>query len=210
MTYQIGIIDDHHLVSHGLAMMVSGFRDFEISFEVQSGIALQQRLQTLPSAPDAVLIDVSMPDMSGVEVAEWINIHYPAVKMAAVSMTHTDQAIRSMLRAGCCAYLLKGTSPNELELALLSICKYGHYQSSSEVNFRRLLLAEELYAGITKTELQFIQLACSDHTYERIAQLMGLSVRTVETIRVSIFRKLHVTTRPGMLEVAFKKGLITV
>lgn len=207
MKYHVGIVDDHTLVSSSLAMMVDSFDNFEISFEVQSGSLMQQRLATLKEMPDIILLDVNMPGMSGAAVAGWLMENHPAIRVAALSFKDSPQAMRSMFKAGCCAYLLKNTHPVELEKALLTIMREGQYHSNSHINFRRLLITDENHAGLTDIEIKFVQYAASDFTYRHIADLMGVTARTVETYRVSVFEKLKVTSRAGMVVEAMRVGL---
>jgi len=139
--------------------------------------------------------------------------HYAAVKLVALSMKDDDNTILTMLRAGCCAYLLKDIHPNELEKAILEIDKKGYYNAdASNVNFRRLLLhaQKEEKLVLTDRERKFLQLACSDLTYKQIAGEMIVSERTVDGYRESLFQKLNVQSRVGMALEAIRKNLVVI
>ena len=208
MKYEVGIVDDHQLFSKSLGMMLDSFPNFSVSIDVTSGEQLQQRLKVISHLPDIILLDVNMPVMSGIECAAWLTQHYPAIKVAALSMNDTDNAVISMVKAGCCGYLLKNTHPNELEKALLEIAAKGYYNADSSINFKRLIRSDADAVQLTDTERKFLQSACSDLTYRHIAGLMHVTERTIETYRVSLFAKLQVQSRTGMAMEALRRGLV--
>jgi DNA-binding NarL/FixJ family response regulator len=127
MNIKIGIVDDHELFLKSLGMMLSSFRHVEIVLEAINGKDLQAKMVGQPVLPDIMLIDVNMPIMDGVQTAKWLARHYPTIQLVALSMKDDDKTIAEMLGAGCCAFLLKDTDPNELEKALNEVYKNGYY-----------------------------------------------------------------------------------
>ena len=125
MKITVGIVDDHQLFLKSLGLMLSGFDNYTVTIEALNGKELQQKMQAAEILPQIILLDVNMPVMDGVETASWLHTHYPDIKLVALSVNDTDKAIISMIRAGCCAYLLKDIHPNELEKALDEINKIG-------------------------------------------------------------------------------------
>ena len=111
MKIRIGLIDDHQLFLKSLSLMIQSFRQYEVVVEALNGRDFQQKLELQDEDPDITLIDVNMPVMAGVETARWLSEHYPAMKLVALSMNDEDKTIISMIKAGCCAYLLKDTHP---------------------------------------------------------------------------------------------------
>lgn len=208
MKYAVGIVDDHRLFSNSLTLMLESFSLFCVTLDVNSGEQMQQRLATIEDKPDIILLDVSMPGMSGIECARWLATHYPLIKVAALTMNDTDAAVLAMIQAGCCSYLLKNTHPNELERALTQIAEKGYYNANSDINFKKLVRTAGNYAGITEPERQFLQYACTDFTYRHIAALMNVSNRTVESYRASVFAKVKVQSRTGMAMEALRRGLV--
>src|SRR5450759_2174707 len=129
MKITVGIVDDHQLFLKSLGLMLSGFDNYTVTIEALSGKELQQKMQAAETFPQIILLDVNMPVMDGIETAKWIHAHYPDIKLVALSVNDTEKAIIGMIRAGCCAYLLKDIHPNELEKALDEINSKGYYLS---------------------------------------------------------------------------------
>jgi DNA-binding NarL/FixJ family response regulator len=207
----IGIADDHQLFLKSLALMLVSFDGVTVIAEAPNGKELQQKLAALPIPPDIILLDVNMPVMNGEETAAWLGEQYPAVKVIALSMNDDDKTIIKMIKAGCCAYLLKDSTPDELERAIRQVHIKGYYNAdAANINFRRLLQTQskEEALKITEKERQFLQLACSDLTYKQIAAQMNLSERTIDGYRESLFGKLNVQSRVGLALEAIRKELV--
>jgi len=209
MNIKIGLLDDHQLFLKSLSLMLLSFKKYTVVIEALNGKELQEKIQQLNDLPDIILIDVNMPVMGGVETAIWLHEQYPHIKLVALSMNDSDKTIIDMIKAGCCAYLLKDTHPNELEKALEEIAAKGYYNADvSNINFRRLLQAEKEALALSEREKEFLKLSCSDMTYKEIAQLMHVSERTVDGYRESLFLKLKVQSRVGMALEAIRKELV--
>lgn len=209
-TLKIGLVDDHQLFLKSLALMVESFQGFSISVEALNGKDLKQKLQPA-NAPDIMLIDVNMPQMDGTATATWLRKEYPAMYLAALSMNDSDRSIINMIKAGCCAYLLKDTHPNELEKALREIAARGYYNAdASNLNYRRLLVYQlhDESIQLSDRESHFLRLACSDKTYKQIAAEMFVSERTVDGYRESLFQKMSVQSRVGLCLEAIRRGLV--
>lgn len=209
----IGIADDQQLFAKSLAMLINTFEGFSIVAEGLNGKELLQKLENLHELPDIILLDVNMPVMDGVETAQAITKQYPLIKVVALTIREDDTTIISMLKAGCCAYLLKDIHPDELEKALLAINETGYYNADvANVNYRRLLVHQQKKdtQKLTKKELEFIKLACSELTYKQIAAQLHLAERTVDGYRESVFEKLNVQSRVGMVLEALRNNLISI
>lgn len=212
MKTTIGLVDDHQLFVKSLGLMLESFGEYEIILEALNGKDLQDKIALSPKKPDMMIVDVYMPVMDGVDTCRWINEQYPTIQMIALSMDDKDRAIIDMLKAGCCAYLLKGIHPTELEKALKEVKTKGFYNAdSTNLKFRRLLqTAENPEIVLSSQELKFLPLACSELTYKQIALQMHLSERTIDGYRESLFQKFHVQSRVGLCLEAIRKGYFSL
>ncbi len=211
MAITIAVADDHRLFLKSLGALIANYPGLSIVAEGINGKELIDRMAALPALPDIIIIDVNMPTMDGEATAKHIHEKYPEAKIVALSMKDDDRSIIKMIRAGCCAYLLKDIHPDELEKALHEIHSKGSYNADTvNINYRRLLqyTQKEEALNITEKELQFLQLACSDHTYKQIASDMNISVRSVEAHRECLFQKLNVQSRVGMALEALRRDLV--
>jgi DNA-binding NarL/FixJ family response regulator len=211
MKTSIGIVDDHQLFLKSLSLMLKSFKVYDVVVEAVNGKELQDKIAQGSIVPSIMLVDVNMPVMNGIETAKWMTANHPQVKLVALSMNDNDTVIIDMIKAGCCAYMLKETHPDELEKALQEISTKGYYNAdSSNINFRRLLQSEKESVQISDKEKQFLQHACSDLTYKEIAALMFLSERTIDGYRETLFGKLKVQSRVGLAMEAIRKGLVSL
>lgn len=211
MKISIGIVDDHQLFLKSLSLMLAGFDNFVVTVEALNGKDLQDKIKFLQILPDIMLIDVNMPVMDGMATAAWLTETYPSIKLVALSMNDNDKTIIAMIKAGCCAYLLKDTHPNDLEKALNQVNAKGYYNGDvSNINYRRLLQAEkdEEKLQLNDNEKQFLQLTCSDMTYKQIAAKMNKSERTIDGYRENLFVKFKVQSRVGLVLEAIRKDLV--
>lgn len=211
MKTTIGIIDDHVLFAKSLGLMLKSFNEYEVIIEAQNGKDLKEKLAKHKQIPSILLIDVNMPVMNGVETARWVSLHYPQVKLVALSMNDEDKIIIDMIRVGCCAYLLKETHPDELEKALREIRTKGYYNGdANNISFRRQESDEKETVAINEKEKVFLKYACSDLTYKEIASLMNLSERTIDGYRETLFGKFKVQSRVGLAMEAIRRELVAL
>jgi DNA-binding NarL/FixJ family response regulator len=212
MKINIGIVDDHQLFLKSLSVLIESFPTFKITLDALNGESLLNKLSTAEVLPDILLLDVNMPVMDGASTATIISSRYPQIKMVALSMKDDDVSVIKMIKAGCCAYLLKDIHPDELEKALNEVYSKGYYNADvSNINYRRLILkTKEEEIVFNDRERAFLKLACSDLTYKQIANEMHLSERTIDGYRESCFQKLNVQSRTGMALEALRRNLVSL
>jgi two-component system, NarL family, invasion response regulator UvrY len=216
MKTTIAIVDDHELVAQALSGLIQRYEEYEVIYEVNNGKELIRSIQ-LNRVPDIVLLDINMPEMNGYETALWLKKNYPIVKVVALSMHNEEDAVIKMLRNGACAYLLKGCKPRELKQTLDEVVQKG--RSYNEFVTEKLVKSlnpetpqnpQELL-GIIDREMEFIKWACDgDLTYTDIADKMCVSPRTVDGYRESVFQKMKVKTRVGMVVEAIRIKLVVL
>lgn len=211
MKINIGITDDHQLFVKSLSLLINSLKSFDVVIEALNGQELIKALDAATIQPDILLLDVNMPVMDGAAAAQSITQKYPLIKLVALSMKEDDTTIINMIKAGCCAYLLKDIHPDELEMALLEIHTKGYYNAdASNINYRRLirLANQQETIVINDRERKFLQLACTDMTYKQIASDMNLAERTIDGYREVLFQKFNVQSRVGMALEAIRRKYV--
>jgi two-component system, NarL family, invasion response regulator UvrY len=209
------LVDDHVLLRNGLASLIRGFGEYEVLFEACGGKDLIRQLKN-GRLPDIILLDINMPEMDGYDTACWLRRNFPEIKVLALSMYETDNAIVRMLKNGAKGYVLKDIDAGVLKVALDSVLEKGYYYTDMvtgklihtistlddpEMRMRRLL-------ALNERELEFMKLVCTEWTYKEIADRMYLSPRTIDGYRDALFEKLNVRTRVGLAMYAVRNGIV--
>lgn len=209
---KIAIVDDHKLVSKALENMISFNPNFEVIMNCFNGQDFLDHLRNTKVPPDVILMDINMPIKNGIETTEEITKEFPNLKVIALTMEDNESTIIKMLRAGAKGYLLKDMSPDILFDAIDIVHKKGIFytdlvtQSLLKIKTEEKFM-NELHETLKERELEFIKLACSELTYREIADQMFLSPRTIDGYRDSVFVKLNVKTRVGIVLFAIKNNL---
>lgn len=210
MNIRIGLVDDHQLFLHALALMLDTLTGFEVVLHATNGIDLQQKMAALSPTPQIILLDVNMPQMDGVATATWLHQHHADIRIVALSMNNTEDPVIRMLQAGCCGYIAKDAHPSRLKQVLMQVHQQGFAPVESGcVHPGRIfnkLCSRRL--KVTGKEQQFLELACSERTYKQIASDMHISERTADGYREILFRKFGVQSRVGMCLEALRTGMV--
>ncbi len=213
MPISIAIADDHNLVAEAISDLIRKFDQYDVLFVAENGRDLLTRLQRGP-LPDIALVDLNMPEMDGFETTEQLRQLHPTVRVLALSMTDREEHIVRMVRNGARGYLLKGCRSSELRQALDDVMNKGFYYSEFLTNqlVRSLNPPEPASSSVifnlNGREQDFLKLACSELTYNEIADKMCVSPRTVDGYREVVFQKMNVRTRVGMVMEAVRRGLV--
>jgi len=213
----VALVDDHVLLRNGLANIIRNFRSHDVLFEADNGRQCVAKLES-GLIPSIVLLDINMPEMDGYSTALVIKSRFPAVKVLALSMYDSENSIIRMLRNGARGYILKDSDPGELQAALLDVQQKGYYHSEM-ITSRLIRLVNDLdnpegqiqqMINLNEREIEFLKLSCTELTYKEIADKMGVSPRTVDGYRDTLFEKLPVKTRVGLVLYAIRSGLVMV
>jgi DNA-binding NarL/FixJ family response regulator len=210
--YSVVIVDDHTLLSQAIAVMVNTFDKFKVLYTCKNGKELIEKFTESPKKiPDIVLMDVNMPMMNGIETTSWIAKNHPLVNVIALSVEDEEMTILKMLRVGAKGYLLKDVEKKILEHALIEVMNVGFYHSKSIANIliKSLSIGKKNSAEIKENELTFMKFACTELTYKEIADKMFLSPKTIDGYRDSLFDKLDVRNRVGLVIYAIKNKIYT-
>lgn len=211
MKNSIVIVDDHLLIAKALRSIICNFKQFEVLYECENGLELEEKFSEANNIPDIVLLDVSMPVMDGFETAKWLTEHYPEVLIMALSMQDDEESLIKMIKNGTKGYLLKNAHPVELEKALLALLKNGFYYpdwASNKLfaNINKNVSSVEITITLSEREKEFLRFTVSELTYKEISEKMFCSPRTVEGYRDSLCEKLELKSRVGLAVFAMKNG----
>lgn len=215
MKYTVAITDDHLLIAKALSGIVESFADFEVLYEAANGQALIEKMKNAQALPDIVLLDISMPVMDGFETAKWIKANHEHILVLALSMQDDEQALIKMIKSGARGYLHKNAHPAELEKALKTLIKNGFYYpdwATGKIlsNIAGQDTSRDVLSMITDREKEFLQYAITELTYKEIGERMHCSTRTVEGYRNTLFEKLDLRTRTGLVVYAIKHGIVKI
>lgn len=210
----VAVADDHTLLRSALARLISSFENYQVIFEADNGKDVKEKLGK-HVIPDIILLDVNMPESDGYDTAKWIYKNYPQVKVLALSMFSDEGTIIRMLRLGAKGYIMKNADPEELKLALDSVLKKDFYLSeyiSGKIisGLHKDIDMPEEPISLNEKDKEFLRWACTELTYKDIAGKMFVSPRTVDDYRNSLFEKLKVKTRIGLVLYAIRNGLVEV
>lgn len=207
------IVDDHLLFSQALNGLVSNFDEFNVVTVLSDGKELVDYFSEENKQPHIVLMDIKMPIMNGIEATQWLKENKPDIKVLALSMEAEEDTILKMLRAGAKGYLLKDIHPSVLQHAINEVYSEGFYYTENITNTLLNSIDKQekpTTVKLKERELEFLKLTCSEMTYKQIAELMFLSPKTIENYRETLFEKLEVKTRIGLVLYAIKEKIVVL
>ena len=210
----VAVADDHSLLRSALAKLINGFPGYNVTIEADNGKDLTEKIAK-STLPDIVLLDISMPEMDGFKTTQWLHKKYPQIKVLALSMLSDERTIIKIFRVGAKGYLLKNTDPEELKTALDSVMNknvyLSEYVSGKLVSGLHNDVDVELQGVVlNENEKEFLRWSCSELSYKDIAAKMFVSPRTVDDYRQSLFYKLKVHSRVGLVMYAIKNGVFEI
>lgn len=205
------LVDDHTLVRAGIRSLLRDMEGIEVVGEAADGaealaIAARER-------PDAVLLDIAMKGMSGLETAARFREMHPGVKVLILSMHASEEYVLQALRAGVVAYLIKDSATAELELALRSVARGETYLSPAISRQVVEGYVQRVGAGagddpLTPRQREVLKRVAEGRSTKEIAFDLGLSVKTVETHRAQIMERLGIRDVAGLVRYAMRTGLV--
>lgn len=208
---EVAIIDDHEVVIDGLVAMLSTADQLEIAYTTQSGRELLGYLQA--NAPDVLLMDIQMPEISGIELCKQVLQQQPKVNIIAFSSFDDSSYVKNVMRKGARGYLLKNSDKRTIIRAIECVMRGEDFLDDTIKN----ILLQETITGqrrsiyeipLTKREKELVTLIAEGHSSQEIADKLYISLRTVETHRLNINQKMGVKNTAGLLKEAIKRGLI--
>ncbi|MGO4291428.1 response regulator [Chitinophaga sp. RAB17] len=209
----IAIVDDHTLFRQGLTSLLSEYSEINIVFEAANGAEMKEKIVLHP-IPEVVLMDINMPVIDGYQATQWLKQHYPGVKILALSTFEDDKPIINMLKNGAGGYLLKESRIAEVVKAITVIHEQGYFLNELiSAKMLRNIQDDGTFRDssmqLSKNEITFLRLCCSELTYKEIANEMKLSPHTIDNYRQELFEKLEIKSRTGLVLYAIKNEIFT-
>ena len=205
-TIRLVIVDDHSLVRDGLRARLSVVAGLHVIGEAASGA--QALLLAESEAPDLMLIDVGMRGMNGIELATLLRDRHPAMRVLMLSMYDNREYVLSAMRAGARGYVLKESPTEEIIAAISAVWAGGSYFSAQVANL--VAHGAAPVSQLTGREHEVLLLLAHGRSNKVVAKELDISVRTVETHRLSLRRKLGVDSASDLLKIAVTNGWTTL
>lgn len=208
----ICIIDDHAIVRHGLKELLEKISNFKVIHEFDNGDEFLEALPLTPT-PDMYILDYSMPNKNGIEVLQALEEKEEEYKVLLLTQHFDEQIINAAYHHGARGFLHKNCTAHDLKFAIDNIVKIG-YNNVTEILKR--IRNHQVDTSNTKEsivlsprELHFLQLVCDEkeYTYDQMADIMGLSVKSIEAYRTALFERYNIKSKVGLVLFSFKHKL---
>jgi DNA-binding NarL/FixJ family response regulator len=213
MNIRVLIADDHAIVRHGLISSIEREEDMEVVGQVNQGHQAVELARDL--SPDIVVMDISMPDLNGIEATRRIRRDAPKTQVIALSMHAGGRYVREMFKAGASAYLLKDCEFDELIEAIRAVIRKGQTYVTPAVTASLLesSIADEggdaqgAFSLLTTREREVLQLTAEGHSTKQAARRLHISPKTVEAHRLKVMNKLDIDNVAQLTKYAIQEGL---
>lgn len=207
----ICIIDDHSIVRHGLKELLHKMGSYSVINEFDNGDDFLQAIPISPT-PNIYILDYSMPNMNGIEILKALEEKEEEFKVLLLTQHLDEQIIDAAYHHGARGFLHKNCTAHDLKFAIDNIINIG-YNNVSEIlkRVRNYDNSTEKKRNIvlTQRELDFLKLVCDERelTYEQMAEIMNLSIKSIEAYRASLFEKYNIKSKVGLVLFSFKYRL---
>jgi len=214
-TLRIMIADDHDLVRRGLKMLLEAHPGWKVCAEAHSGREAVEMAEEI--RPDIAIMDISMPELNGIEAARKIKKISPNTEMLILSMHHTDQLVREIIETGAKGYIIKSDSDRSLVAAVEALAVHKPFFTScaTEIMLESLRtkgsvseVAQSVRDRLTPREREIVQLLSEGKSSKEVAVILGISVKTSETHRANIMRKLEIHSVSQLVRYAVRNQIV--
>jgi DNA-binding NarL/FixJ family response regulator len=214
-TLRILIADDHQLFRNGVRALLQSHAGWEICGEASTG--REAVAKTIELRPDVIILDISMPDLNGADAARRIRMASKNAEILILSVHYSDQLIREIIDAGAHGYVLKTDSDRDLLLAVESLARHKQFFTSKA---KRVIKNEFIREGkftnistvlhnpLSSREREIVQLLAEGKNSREVSLSLGISVKTVETHRANIMRKLEIHNVSELVRYAVRNQII--
>jgi DNA-binding NarL/FixJ family response regulator len=215
---KIILVDDHQLVRDGIKALLTGIPDIDIIGEASGASELFSELENLK--PDLLIMDISLPEISGIELTKKISSEYKSINVLILSMYNSEEFIFNSIKAGAKGYLPKNTSREELLEAIYTINRGEEFfsESISKVMLKSYIkratdedqLADKTHAILTSREIEILKLYVEGLINKEISDKLDISIRTVETHKNHIMRKLGLKSTVELVKFAIRNKIAEI
>ncbi|MEO5658486.1 MAG: response regulator transcription factor [Polaromonas sp.] len=214
MKHRIMIVEDHTLLREGLRSMISAIADFEVVAEARDGKeALRTALSVLP---DLIMMDMSMPNMNGIEATIHIKRRNPEIRIIALTVYKSEEYVREALKAGVDGYVLKDATYDELIVAIRSVLNGKKFLSpdvsgqvvNTYLNGNHPEKSQPAWDKLTSRERSILKLVAEGRTNRSTAEFLNVSPKTIEKHRASLMHKLGLRTATELVLLALEQGWV--
>jgi DNA-binding NarL/FixJ family response regulator len=212
------LVDDHQLVRDGIKSLISNSFGIEIVGEASSAAELFQQMKEV--MPDVILMDISLPNMSGIEITRVLKKDHPQIKVLILSMYTSEDFVFNAFKAGISGYLPKNTTRDELLKAIESVHNGDEYfsKSISDIILKSFVnsakygnhISGDKLELLTKRESEILKLVVEGYSNQQIADQLCISIRTMETHKTSILKKLNLNNTVDLVKFAIKNKIIEI
>ncbi|HEU5054850.1 MAG TPA: response regulator transcription factor [Hanamia sp.] len=205
---KVFIIDDHPMVVEGLQSLLNRLKDIEVSGSVSNAFDAIPFIEK--NIPDVILLDINLPEISGIELCKKIHQQLPSVKILGISTFSERSYISRMIENGASGYLIKSASAEEIAEAIQTVMGGKMYLSVAMEHMIKPLsiLPSEDLPALTKREKEILQLISEGLTNNQIAEKLFISPLTVDSHRKNLLTKLSVNNTASLIKLAVKHGLV--
>ena len=212
--FKIVIAEDHTILREGLKALLSSDPQFDIIGEAEDGRQAVRCVEKLE--PDLILMDLSMPRMSGMEAIREIKNRFPAIRIIALTVHKTDEYLHTTLQAGADGYVLKDATHDELVLAIKKVMKGQSYLSpgvsekviAGYLEGKESVLPDSPWETLSPREREVLKLIAEGYKNKEIADDLCISLKTVEKHRANLMKKLDLHNAAALTVYAMQKGLV--
>lgn len=207
----VGFADDHTMLRKGLIKLIQLLGNYHICFEAENGDEIIDAIKK-NLIPDIMVLDVNMGGKDGYQVAKWLTMHYPQIKILVLSMYNDESTILKMIHAGAKGYITKNAEPEKLHEAIQVLWQTGsyipdHISQKIVTGIQKNVLADTAIEDLSESERKFLKLLCQQLSYQEIAEQMFLSPKTMDDYRKKLTKKLGVKGKSGLIVFAMEQGL---
>ena len=212
---RILIADDHDLMRRGVKMLLESQVGWEVCGEAKTGHEAVNKVEQL--RPDILVLDISMPDLNGLEAARRIRKASPSTEILILSIHYSDQLIREIVDAGVRGYIVKSDSDRDLIIAMEALARHKPFfgPHAAEVILSNFSAGGPLKEGVelvserlTSRQREIVQLLAEGKSSKEVASFLGISVKTAETHRANIMRKLEIHNINELVRYAVRNQIV--